>query len=111
MGADWRRPDSDCPSPTRTASWISSVRFHQPAPAEKTTSRNELEPQSTTARRRSATLAALDELDAVAVRVAHEADPRAAGPDRVRRLLGLDALRGEVGEGAVEVLDGHGDVV
>ncbi len=38
---------------------------------------------------------ALDQLDAVAVRVAHEADPRAALAHAVGRLLGLDALPAE----------------
>src|SRR4051794_26102298 len=54
----------------------------------------------------------LDELDAVAVRIADEADPeRRVGVDLVRRLLRVDALLGEVRELAVEVVDGHRDVV
>ena len=46
-------------------------------------------------RRRSAAVRALDQLDPVAVRVAHEAEPRAALAHLVGRLLGLDALLGE----------------
>ncbi len=53
---------------------------------------------------------ALDELDAVVVRVADEADPGAAFGHLVRRALGLDALLGELGERAVEVVDADRDV-
>src|SRR5436853_7523400 len=53
----------------------------------------------------------LDELGPVAVRVADEAQPRAALADGVRRLLGLDAVLAQTGERAVEVLDGDRDVV
>ena len=53
-----RRPRRG-PSPTRTASWISSVRRHQPwppcSPQVNTTRRNEFDPRSITARRRSVT--------------------------------------------------------
>src|SRR3954465_2967217 len=56
-------------------------------------------------------LPALDELDPVAVRIADEAQARAALADAVRRLLGLDALLREALERAVEVLDGDRDVV
>src|SRR5829696_3747155 len=64
-----------------------------------------------TARGRVAGSAPLDELDAIAVRVTHEADPRAALVHPVGRLLGLDALPAELLERAVEVVDGEGDVV
>src|SRR3954469_16328514 len=53
----------------------------------------------------------LDELDPVAIRIAHEAQQRAALADAVGRLLGLDALAGEVGERLVHVGDGDRDVV
>ncbi len=53
----------------------------------------------------------LDELDAVAVRVAHEAQSRAALADLVGRLLGRDPLGGEARQRAVEVLDRERDVV
>src|SRR4051794_12981628 len=56
-------------------------------------------------------LPALDDLDPVAVRVAHEADPRAALADAVGRLLRLDALVLEVLERRVEVRRGDRDVV
>src|SRR4051812_8936574 len=56
-------------------------------------------------------LPALDELDPVAVRIAHEAEPRAALANAVGRLLGLDPLLAEALERAVEVLDGDRDVV
>src|SRR3954451_14152839 len=56
-------------------------------------------------------LPALDDLDAVAVRVAHEADPRAPLADAVGRLLRLDALVLEVLERRVEVRRGDRDVV
>src|SRR4051812_29666247 len=55
-------------------------------------------------------LAALDELDPVAVRVADEAEPRAARAHGVRRALGLDALAGELLERPVEVVHGERDV-
>src|SRR3954451_725482 len=42
-------PVSSSPAPIRTASWISSVRFHHASSAPKTTSRNELDPRSATA--------------------------------------------------------------
>src|SRR5919204_5254602 len=51
-----------------------------------------------------------DQLDAVAVRVADEAEPRAALGDGVRRALGLDARAGEPLEGPVEVVDRDRDV-
>src|SRR5688572_17740117 len=58
-------------------------------------------------------LAAADQLDAIAVRVAHEGDHRAlraaAGP--VGRLLRLDALAGELAERPVQVVDQDRDVV
>ena len=53
---------------------------------------------------------ALDQLDAVAVRVADEAEPRAALAYLVRLALGLDALGGQALERAVEVLDRQRDV-
>jgi hypothetical protein len=56
-------------------------------------------------------LAALDQLDAIAVRVAHEADPRAALADLVRRLLRLDPVTAEPLQRAVEVVDAERDVV
>src|SRR4051794_6975845 len=56
-------------------------------------------------------LPALDELDPVAVRIADEAQARAALADAVRRLLGLDALLAQALEGAVEILHGDRDVV
>src|SRR5215218_930077 len=55
--------------------------------------------------------ALLDQLDAVAVGVAHEADPVTALAHPVRRLLGGDALSGQLAERAVEVVDGERDVV
>src|SRR5919108_1998028 len=57
--------------------------------------------------------AALDQLDPVAVRVAHEADARALGAASgpVRRLLRIDPVRRQSLERAVEVLDGQRDVV
>src|SRR5204863_9037147 len=51
-----------------------------------------------------------DELDPVAVGVAHEAQPVAAVADGVRRLLGLDALLGQVLEGPIEIVRGDRDV-
>src|SRR5688500_15578661 len=48
-------------------------------------------------------LALLDQLDSIAVRVAHEAQPRAAVAHGVGRLLRLDALLGEALEGRVDV--------
>src|SRR3954470_3765875 len=116
IGAAPSSPAASRPAPTRTASWISSVRFHQPwppcSPHEKTTRRNEFDPRSMTARRRSLTASAsLDELDAIAVGVADETDPRAALAQPVRRLLGLDAMAAQPLEGAVEVVDGQRDVV
>ena len=56
-------------------------------------------------------VAALDQLDAVAVGVAHEAQARAALAHGVGRLLGLDALPGQAGQRRVEVVDGDRDVV
>src|SRR5207247_7474601 len=44
------------------------------------------------------------------VRVAHEAESRAALAHLVGRALGLDALLGELGERGVEVLDPDSDV-
>src|SRR4029079_7160017 len=54
---------------------------------------------------------ALDDLDPVAVRVPHEADPRAALADGVGRLLRLDPLLLELVERSVEVGRGDRDVV
>jgi len=51
MGSAPRRPLAARPSPMRTGSYISSLRRHQLAPALNTTSRNELDPRSITARR------------------------------------------------------------
>src|SRR3954453_59071 len=56
-------------------------------------------------------LALLDQLDPVAVRVAHEADAGAALPDAVGRLLRVDALVGQRRERLVEVVDRQRDVV
>ena len=53
---------------------------------------------------------ALDQLDPVVVRVADEAQARAALADAVRRLLRLDPDLGEALEGCVEVVDGECDV-
>src|SRR5215210_4231705 len=50
---------------------------------------------------------ALDQLDAIAVGIAHEAESRAALAHGVRRFLGLDALLRELGQNLVQV--GHGD--
>jgi hypothetical protein len=56
-------------------------------------------------------LATLDELDAVVVRVADEADPGAAVADLVRGPLGLDPVAVlERRERAVEVVDADRDV-
>src|SRR5919201_416288 len=56
IGASCSAPDASSPSPSRTLSWISSVRFHQrPGTHVKTTRRKELEPRSMTASRRSLT--------------------------------------------------------
>ena len=105
-------PVASRPSPTRTASWISSVRFHHESSVQvKTTRRNEFDPRSMTASRSSHSLSLLDQLDAIAVRIADEADPRAALAHPVRRLLGLDALARRAAERAVEVVDGQRDVV
>src|SRR3954453_8106583 len=116
IGSAPSSPAASRPAPTRTGSWISSVRLHQPrppcSPHEKTTRRNEFDPRSMTARRRSLTASAsFDQLDAVTVGIAHEADPRAALADPVGRLLGFDAVAAEPLEGAVEVVDGERDVV
>ncbi len=53
---------------------------------------------------------ALHQLDPVAVGIAHEADSRAAGPDRVGRPLRLDPQRREAGQRLVEVVGEQGDV-
>src|SRR4051812_43095203 len=134
IGSGCRACVASSPSPMRTASWISSVRFHHDPSAAScqvnTTSRKEFDPRSTTAWRRSvmagpyprrpsrgprggrcAGSGALDELDPVAVRVADEADPGAAGADLIGRLLRLDALLAQPRERAVEILDGERDVV
>src|SRR3954464_6698766 len=111
IGSGCSSPAASSPSPIRTASWISSVRFHRASDHVKTTRRNEFDPRSTTAWRRSGTSAPFDELDPVAIRIAHEADPRPALTDAVRRLLRVDALRGQVVQRAVEVVDGKRDVV
>src|SRR5918994_2040036 len=55
--------------------------------------------------------ALLDQLDAVAVGVADEADPAAALAHAVRRLLRVDALAGELAQRRVEVVDRQRDVV
>src|SRR5919197_3742362 len=52
----------------------------------------------------------LDELDPVAVRIAHEAEPRAAFAHAIGRPLGLDSLPGEPLQRPVEVVDRDGDV-
>ena len=52
----------------------------------------------------------LDQLDPVLVRVAHEADPRAALAHLVGRALGLDPDARELLERGVQVVDGQGDV-
>jgi hypothetical protein len=49
--------------------------------------------------------------DPVPVRIAHEAQPRPTLADRVRRALGLDALRLQVGERRIQILDADGDVL
>src|SRR5213083_880552 len=54
--------------------------------------------------------AALDELDPVLVRIAHEAQARAALADRVGRTLGLDALPGQALQGRVQIVDGDRNV-
>src|SRR6185436_14723596 len=59
---------------------------------------------------RPASAAALDQLDAVAVRVADEGDERAALADAVRRALRLDPLLREPRERPVHVVDGDRDV-
>ena len=58
--------------------------------------------------RRSGTF---DELDPVAVRVAHEAQPRAVLAHRVRRLLGLDALLAQARRASRRGRRRHRDVV
>src|SRR6478736_771799 len=55
-------------------------------------------------------LAPPDELYPVVVRVADEAQPRAALAHLVRRALGLDALPGQSPERALEVVDADRDV-
>ena len=55
--------------------------------------------------------ALLDQLDAVAVGVLHEADPVAALPHLVGRLLRLDAVGRQALERAVEVVHADRDVV
>src|SRR4051794_28819185 len=55
--------------------------------------------------------APLDELDPVAVRVAHEADQRAVAADVVRRPLGPDVLLGQLAEGVLQGRHGQRDVV
>src|SRR3954447_26062371 len=56
---------------------------------------------------------ALDQLDAIAVRVAHEGDhrPLGAAAGAVRRLLRLDPVLLEAAECALEVLQRERDVV
>ena len=54
--------------------------------------------------------ACFDQLDAIAVGIAHEADARAALADRVRRPLRLHALLVQRGQRAVEVGDADRDV-
>src|SRR5215213_3560104 len=104
IGSAASSPAASSPAPTRTGSWISSVRLHHSWPP--------CSPHEKTTRRRSLTASAsFDQLDAVAVRIADEADPRAALAHAVGRLLGLDAVPAEPLEGAVEVVDGERDVV
>src|SRR5579884_313109 len=55
-------------------------------------------------------LPALDDLDPVAVRVAHEAQPRAAVTNGVGRALGLDPLLGQAGQRRVELARRDRDV-
>src|SRR3954452_19385286 len=116
IGSAPSSPAGSSPAAPRTGSWIPSPPPHQPwppcSPQEKTTRRNEFDPRSMTARRRSLTASAsFDQLDAIAVRITDEADPRAALAHAVRRLLGLDAVPAEPLEGAVEVVDRERDVV
>src|SRR5262249_22058241 len=54
--------------------------------------------------------AAVDQLDAVAVRILDEADEGAALADAVRLALRLDALLLQVGERLLQVIDPDGDV-
>ncbi len=55
IGSGCRSPDASSPSPTRTGSWISSVRrHHAPSTQLNTTRRNEFDPRSITASLRSA---------------------------------------------------------
>src|SRR5437588_2576862 len=77
------------------------------------TSRGSIVPEGLQGRvmRRALVAPALDQLDAVAVGVAHEAQPRAALADAVGRLLGLDALLGEPRQRRVEVAGRDRDVV
>ena len=53
---------------------------------------------------------AVDQLDAVSVRILDEADARSALADAVGLSLRLDPLLGERSEGRVEIVDGVGDV-
>src|SRR5438552_3045481 len=76
----------------------------------KTTRRKEFDPRSMIARVCASGAATLDQLDPVAVRIAHEAQPAAALAHAVGRPLGLDALLGERRQRRVEVADRHGDV-
>src|SRR3954454_252498 len=65
-------------------------------------------PRPRSLRRTSSAL--FDQLDPVAVRVAHEAEPRAAVADRVGRPLGLDADARQALERRVQVVDRERDV-
>src|SRR3954454_4438488 len=63
--------------------------------------------------RRKAVVASLllDQLDAIAVRVAHETKARTTLPDGVRRLLRLDPLFGQPRQHLIEVVDRNRNVV
>ena len=57
IGSGREHAGGSSPSPMRTVSWISSVRFHHWSGTQvKTTSRNEFDPRSTTASRFSVTV-------------------------------------------------------
>jgi hypothetical protein len=66
--------------------------------------------QGSAGRPAASALGPLDDLDPVAVGIAHEAQARAALAHAVGRLLRLDPLLGEAGERRVEVLRGDRDV-
>ena len=62
------------------------------------------------ARRELSATAAVDELDAVAVGIAHETEQRSALTHAIRLALGLDPLLLQLRERAVEVVHGERDV-